>query len=143
MQWTRGKNAGFSAAPASKLYLPVDRATDAPSVAEQEKTPGALLHRVREMVTLRRDEPSLAADAAFVSLYAEEKKYPFVYTRSSGSDTLLVALNPAGRTVSAEIGVAAVGATLLCGSGKVAFKPAGDRSRITMGPCSYGLYRLP
>jgi maltose alpha-D-glucosyltransferase/alpha-amylase len=35
MQWTAGHKAGFSSAPAEKLYLPVDPAPRAPNVADQ------------------------------------------------------------------------------------------------------------
>ena len=39
MQWSSEKNLGFSSAAPEKLYLPVDPAGDAPTVAEQEKDP--------------------------------------------------------------------------------------------------------
>ena len=45
MQWTNGKNLGFSNASPEKLYLPVDTANDAPNVDAEEKDPNSLLNR--------------------------------------------------------------------------------------------------
>jgi maltose alpha-D-glucosyltransferase/alpha-amylase len=102
MQWTGGKNLGFSTANPAKLYLPVDPAPDAPNVAAEEKDPNSLLNRVRKIIRLKHTEPALAAYAEFVPLYAKENTYPFVYARTSGEETLLMIFNPAARAVSAE-----------------------------------------
>jgi maltose alpha-D-glucosyltransferase/alpha-amylase len=102
MQWTGGKNLGFSTADPSKLYLPVDSAADAPNVAAEEKDPNSLLNRVRKLIQLKHTEPALAAYAEFVPLYAKENTYPFVYARAGGGETLLVILNPAASAASAE-----------------------------------------
>jgi maltose alpha-D-glucosyltransferase/alpha-amylase len=102
MQWTSGKNCGFSTADFSKLYLPVDTASDAPNVASQEHDSNSLLNRVKKLIQLKHKEPALAAYSEFVPLYAKENTYPFVYARANGKDVVLVILNPAERTVSAE-----------------------------------------
>jgi maltose alpha-D-glucosyltransferase / alpha-amylase len=61
MQWDAGPNAGFSAAPADALYLPV---IDDPvygcqqvNVAAQEQNPDSLLHFTRRIIALRRHHP--------------------------------------------------------------------------------------
>ena len=117
MQWTPGRNRGFSAADPSRLYLPVDAAADAPNVADQEKDPNSLLNRVRRLIRLKHDEPALAAYADFVPLFAKENTYPFVYARVNGNDALLVILNPSTSVGSADfpVGVPHSKLTLLAG----------------------------
>ena len=102
MQWGAGKNFGFSTADPSKLYLPMDSAADAPTVAAQEKDPNSLLNRVRKLIKLKHTEPALAAYSEFAPLYAKENTYPFVYTRANGPDVLLAVFNPASSSATAE-----------------------------------------
>lgn len=101
MQWTSGKNLGFSDAPADKLYLPVDPATDAPNVEAEEKDPNSLLNRTRKLIALRRSEPALNGYSEFTPLYAKENAYPFIYSRAKGEDAILVILNPSANEAPA------------------------------------------
>lgn len=96
MQWNHEKNAGFSEAEKDSLYLPVDEADDAPTVAAQESDPGSLLHTVKSLLTLRHANADLQADAAFEPVYAEKGAAAFVYRRGA----LTVAVNPSGGTVT-------------------------------------------
>jgi len=102
MQWTGGRNLGFSTADPARLYLPVDSASDAPNVEAQEKDPNSLLNRVRKLIRLKHTAPALAAYASFVPLYARENSYPFAYARLSAGQALLVILNPAAKPATAE-----------------------------------------
>ncbi|MBN1397779.1 MAG: glycosylase [Bacteroidetes bacterium] len=102
MQWTPGKNCGFSTADFSKLYLPVDTSFNAPNVASEEKDNLSLLNRVKRLIALKHSEPALASYAEFVPLYAVENTYPFVYARANGKDAVLIVLNPAGKEATAE-----------------------------------------
>ena len=102
MQWSAEKNLGFSTAAPEKLYLPVDTAIDAPTVAEQETDSLSLLNRTRRLIALRHTEPALAAYAEFVPLYARDNAYPFVYARAKDKDVVLVFLNPSGAETEAE-----------------------------------------
>jgi maltose alpha-D-glucosyltransferase/alpha-amylase len=95
MQWTGGKNRGFSEAPADRLYLPVDPAPDAPTVEGQEKEAGSLLNRVKDLLRLRRGEPELQAGPNLEILHAQKGELPFIYRRGS----FILALNPGGRAV--------------------------------------------
>lgn len=54
VQWDTSANAGFSTAPADRLYLPVDPDPDRPDVAAQRADPDSVLHAVRRLITLRR-----------------------------------------------------------------------------------------
>jgi glycosidase len=101
MQWTPGRNLGFSTADPAKLYLPVDSAPDAPNVEAQEKDPDSLLNRVRKLIRLKHTEPALAAYASFVPLYAKDCAYPFVYARAGGGQVLLAVFNPAASSATA------------------------------------------
>jgi glycosidase len=102
MQWTPGKNLGFSSAPPGKLYLPVDTAADAPNVESQEKDKGSLLNSLRRLINLKKSEHALAAYAEFVPVYARENSYPFIFARAAGKETILAIFNPADRTETAE-----------------------------------------
>lgn len=90
MQWAQGPQYGFSTNP--ETYLPQDDAPDAPTVADQEAQGDSLLHYVRRLLTLRRSEPDLGADAVFEPLWQGAHGYPFVYRRGG----LMLALNAAG-----------------------------------------------
>jgi maltose alpha-D-glucosyltransferase/alpha-amylase len=97
MQWDQSANAGFSQAPAGRLYLPVDGQPGRPTVAEQEANPASLLNQVRRLVELRKQHPALCASGAFEVVYAEAGKYPFIYKRTSLEETILVAINPSSQ----------------------------------------------
>ena len=98
MQWSGGKNLGFSDAQPEQLYLPVDPSADAPNVAAQEKNPNSLLNKTRRLIALHHSEPALANYAEFVPIHpaadATVSAYPFVYARAAGKDVVLVMLNP-------------------------------------------------
>ena len=88
MQWEPGPTAGFSTAPADRLYLPVDPAPDRPDVATQRADEGSLLRLVRRLVALRHATPALGPDG---SLEVLTRDYPFAYVRGG---THLVVVNP-------------------------------------------------
>ena len=97
MQWDAHKpNLGFSSAEASKLYLPVDPADDAATVAQEEADPRSLLALVRRLITLRHDHPALRAGSALEILYGRKGRRPLAYLRSDATngERLLIALNP-------------------------------------------------
>jgi maltose alpha-D-glucosyltransferase/alpha-amylase len=101
MQWTRGRNKGFSAAEADRLYLPVDPAPDAPTVEDQEQDPASLLNVLKAILSLRHAEPDLGSLPNLEILYAEPGKLPFIYRRGS----LVIGINPGEATVKAPVPV--------------------------------------
>jgi maltose alpha-D-glucosyltransferase/alpha-amylase len=111
MQWDDGPNAGFSTAPASQLYLPIDSAPDRPSVAAQRSTEDSLLNQVRTLIRLRREHPELGSGGTVEVL---GDGYSFVYLRGG---KYLVIVNPAERAAEFPLGLgSAVGAALVdCG----------------------------
>ena len=98
MQWESGKNLGFSSGCADSLYLPVDPAPDAPTVAAQEADPASLLHIVRALLALRRDWSELRENANLEIVHAARGD-AFVYRRGG----LLLAVNPSGHAASAPV----------------------------------------
>ena len=131
MQWSKGKNLGFSEGCADSLYLPVDCAGDAPTVEEQEKDPSSLLNVVRALIKLRHSEEDLQADGDFEALVTDPDK-PFVYRRGG----LLLAVNPSGDTLLAPVS-GAEGRKALLVIGSCALKDGG----IEMGPQSFAVLR--
>jgi glycosidase len=88
MQWDDSPNAGFSAGPAARLYLPVDPDPGRPTVAAQRADETSLLHQVRRLIALRRQVPALRTGGPVDVLNAG---YPLTYTRGG---THLVVINP-------------------------------------------------
>ncbi|HEX3048631.1 MAG TPA: alpha-amylase family glycosyl hydrolase, partial [Bacillota bacterium] len=151
MQWSAGKNAGFSEASAQSLYLPVDSRScdgranageDFPNVAAQESDPGSLLNRVRKLIRLKKQEQALAAYGEFVPLFARENCYPFVYARAAGNEIILVALNPAGENKEAAF-TANIDLTekkLLAGK-EIAIEGNNNRLKLTIPGQTYAIYK--
>ena len=141
MQWDGSKNAGFSKAAETKLYLPVGKA--ASTVAEQEGKKGSLLETVRALITLRHNTRALQADTGFEILYAKKKKYPFVYLRQEGEEKYIIAINPSAESVEATFPWKGNGeaTTILGPRTKVAGKARG-KLKIEMGKTSFGIFRV-
>jgi maltose alpha-D-glucosyltransferase/alpha-amylase len=64
MQWDSGPNAGFSTAPAEKLYLPVISSEEygphVVNVHDQMRDSLSLLNRLRHLIAVRKSAPALA-----------------------------------------------------------------------------------
>ena len=83
MQWDADKpNLGFSCAPSESLYLPVDSAADAPTVASEAAREDSLFNWVREVLALRTEQPALASDARFDVVAAPVDGRAFAYIRT-------------------------------------------------------------
>ena len=124
MQWTAGKNHGFS--QSDSPYLPTDSREGAPTVAAQENDPESLLSFVKQLTALHKKDCRLWADGAFNILLPS---YPFVYERIAAGKKLLIAINPSARTHSFD--APALSKTLL--SQNVSF----DGKRVIMGGISF------
>ncbi len=119
MQWDDSPNAGFSAAAAGDLYLPIDPSDDRPTVTTQEQDPDSTLHLVRRLIALRRATPALGGRASTTVLH---EGYPLTWRRG---DSHVVVVNP--RREPAEVEVDGLkGATVLLGQG-VELTPDGVR----------------
>ena len=136
MQWSKGKNAGFSTAGPEELYLPIDPSDLRPDVATQEKDPTSMLNLTRSLLKLRHDHPALSNAADFQALYAEEKSYPFVYLRQAEGERIIVSVNPAGRACSVLLKDVAKVKPLLAQD--AAFR----NGRLEMDPVSFGIFAV-
>jgi glycosidase len=141
MQWDQSHNAGFSTAPADKLYLPLDPSDDRPTVETQEDDPQSLLNIVRALITLRRTHPALRADAGFQILYAERGMMPIVYERWSDAKRIFVAINPTGNAVQVSLPIEDLKtAPKVLWGYENAFSPDLNGWRIQLPPASGGIY---
>jgi glycosidase len=102
MQWDDGPNAGFSAAPAQRLYLPVDPDPARPTVAAQRQDPQSLYGQVRRLIALRRAHPALQAAGTLSVASAGEPGRPLVYSRAAAGEQLTAAINPAAQPAALE-----------------------------------------
>ncbi len=92
MQWNRALNAGFSAAPKDKLYIPIDAANDRPDVESQRKADDTLLCVVKQLIALRMSHSALQSRGKLEFLTTSG--YPLVYRRSDEHENILVVINP-------------------------------------------------
>ena len=100
MQWGKGGNYGFSAAPAELLYTKQDPAPDAPTVEAQMAEETSLWQEVHKLLELRKATPALCASGTIQFVYCQPEQYPLVYLRSKGDTRILVVLNPSSQAVS-------------------------------------------
>lgn len=100
MQWDHGVNAGFSAAPTAKLYIPQDPGPDRPTAADQLNDPDSQLNQVKHLIALRRAHPALANLSGITFLCDGAPGTALVYERFCDEEVLLVVLNPTGADVS-------------------------------------------
>jgi alpha-glucosidase len=124
MQWSAGKNAGFSK---SEPWLPLADDYEAVNVEAQRANPDSMLALYKRLLEVRRGSPALASGG-----YAPFDAAPdecFAYLRESGEEKYLVLLNfsgvetevplPAGEwevSVSTDSGRGEVGGNALLGA---------------------------
>ena len=136
MQWSKERNAGFSTAPAEKLYLPIDPSESRPDVASEENDPASLLNFTRALLKLRREHPALGNAADFQPLYAQKNGYPFVYLRIAGSERIAVSVNPAARPCAVALPDVNKAKPLLVQD--AVFR----EGSFEMGPVSFGIFQV-
>ena len=118
MQW--------DAADPEVTYLPPHPSPERPNVADSQEDPDSLLNLVRELIALRKANPSLGSAGKVEIL---NPGYPFVYRRSE----FTVAVNPSFTPATADI---AAPGELVLGRG------AGhENGRLHMDSFSYAVYR--
>lgn len=100
MQWDHSPNAGFSTAPAEKLYIPLDERDDRPTVESQMADENSLYQEIKRLISIRKNHKALQNRGEIQFVYAKENTYPFVYLRSDEEEKILVILNPSDREVS-------------------------------------------
>ena len=101
MQWTNGKNRGFSETD-GELYLPVNDVAGQ-SVETQEEKEDSLLNTVRKLVKLKKENEAFNADADLEIVSCENGGYPLVYRRLNSESSFLIAINPSAKPVSVAL----------------------------------------
>ena len=92
MQWSAGRNAGFSTAERTWLPLADDHAVF--NVETESADPSSMLSLYRRLIALRRSEPALIA-GSYVAVAAEDDA--LAYIRQLGDRRLLVVLDLGSR----------------------------------------------
>jgi maltose alpha-D-glucosyltransferase/alpha-amylase len=95
-----------------------------------------MLNFTRALLKLRREHPALANSADFEPLYAAKNGYPFVYLRRTGKESIIVSINPAGKSCAVEL-KEVISATPLFVRG-AEFR----NTRLEMDPVSFGIFAV-
>ena len=144
MQWSNDKNAGFSTADPTKLYLPVDNAPHFPNVAEQLTDSNSVLNYVSDLIALRQATPALGVDGEWKYVGDMDNPYPMIYARTLGSEKYLVLFNPADRTVSGSVTAMGRKAEWIFGNNRslAKCKTTKDKHIFTMKPISVAIFKI-
>lgn len=94
MQWNTSANAGFSSAPAEKLYVPVDPDRNRPNAENEMADDTSLYSEVKRLIALRMAHPALQSMAAIHFLSDGD---PLIYERTCDKERILVIIHPADR----------------------------------------------
>lgn len=101
MQWDTSLNAGFSSAPADKLYLPLDPGKDRPDALGQSLDDNSLRSEVKRLIALRMNNAALQSCGEIEFLSDD---YPLVYVRRCEQQTITVIINPDRKVTAVETG---------------------------------------
>ena len=104
MQWDSSENAGFSSAPAEKLYIPLDPDPDRPTAEKQIAVNNSLRSEVKKLIAVRQAHKALQSlgDIEFVCDGAKGR--PLAYVRSFDGERILVAVNPTDSAYELTVG---------------------------------------
>ena len=100
MQWDSSKNLGFSTADEEKLYLPVDKSEDAPTVENNKGVEGSIYENLKTLIALRHENSELANGSDFELVFAEKGTNLLIYKR--GSFTVYINVSNDKKEVSFE-----------------------------------------
>lgn len=142
MQWDDGKNAGFSTADKSQLYLPIDPRQNRPNVQKQAGEPNSLLNHVRRLIALRKSSPAFQAKGTLTPLQVSDNDHYFAYLRQSGSERFLIVVNPSAEpSIILLNGIKPRNQTSqICHGVEVCVD--GDDIQVKLNGASYGVFKL-
>ena len=142
MQWTKGKNAGFSTSDPKDLYFPVDTENGKLTVEAQQNVKGSLLEYTRQLTALRHATKALDNDGDWKLLNDVAHSYPMVYERTAGSEKYVVVLNPSGNAADVQIESLAGKPKIVLSSGKVTYKTGKKNDVIKASGISAAIFKL-
>jgi len=146
MQWTRDRNAGFSAADEGRLYLPVIAdpvyGYQAVNVESQAKQPTSLLNTMKRLIAVRRR--SRAFGRGTVEFLHPVNPSVLAFIREHGEDTILVVANLSGRSQPVSLDLARYHGTVPMELlGETRFPPITDQPYfLSLGPHGFYWFRL-
>jgi maltose alpha-D-glucosyltransferase/alpha-amylase len=146
MQWSRERNAGFSAAPEERLYLPL--ITDAVygyqavNVAAQDRPPSSLLNTMRRLIAARRTSPAFGRGT--IEFLRPRNPRVIAYLRRYQRESLLIVANLAAAPQPVELDLTPfAGATPVEMLGRTRFPPVANRPYfLSLGPHGFYWFRL-
>lgn len=142
MQWTKGKNAGFSTSAPEQLYLPVDTENGTLTVEAQDKVKGSMLEFTRQLVKLRHSTKALDNEGDWKLLNSLERPYPMVYERKFGDEKYVVVLNPSSKAVTTRLEALGGKAELVLSSGKVSYKSGKQGDIVKAAGISAAVFKV-
>ncbi len=129
MQWDGSANAGFSTAPAEKLYIPLDPDSERPTVEKCMNDGNSLLKEIQKLIKVRNEHKALQSGGRIEFVFAEENRYPLAFVRSCDEEKILAVINPSGEECGFSLDVDIkeiiyrLGGGIRSGGGKITAMP--------------------
>jgi maltose alpha-D-glucosyltransferase/alpha-amylase len=146
MQWSRDRNAGFSAVENGQLYLPIIAdpvyGYEAVNVAAQARQPSSLLNTMRQLLAARRTSSVFGRGS--IEFLRPRNSRVLAYLRRHGHETLLIVANLSAAPQPVELDLAAfAGATPIEMLGATAFPAIRSTPYfLSLGPHGFYWFRL-
>ncbi len=146
MQWTAGRNAGFSDANPQQLYFPViidpEYHYEFVNVDAQRYNASSLLWWTKRMIALRKRHPVLGRGT--IEFLQPENARVMAFLREDETETLLVVVNLSRHNQHVELDLTAhVGAEVIELFGRTSFPPVSTTPYVlTLGPHGYLWFSL-
>ena len=142
MQWTKGKNAGFSTSAPDKLYFPVDTENGKLTVEAQQGDPKSLLSYTCNLTALRHSAKALDNEGDWKLLNQKGQEYPMVYERTLGEERYVVVVNPGAKAASLNISSVGGKAVSVLSTGKVVYKSGKKTDVIKASGISAAIFKV-
>lgn len=105
MQWSPGRNGGFSRADPVRLYAPVDADPESGyqivNVETQERRTSSLLNSVRRLIALRAQHSALSRGS--IEFFDTQNQTVLTCVRRDGDERILVIANLSGKAQSVDL----------------------------------------
>lgn len=142
MQWTKGKNAGFSTSAPDKLYFPVDTENGKLTVEAQQGDQNSLLSYTRKLTALRHSAKALDNEGDWKLLNQKGQEYPMVYERTLGEEKYVVVVNPGAKAASLNISSVGGKPVSVLSTGKVVYKSGKKTDAIKASGISAAVFKV-
>ena len=142
MQWTKGKNAGFSTSAPDKLYFPVDTENGKLTVEAQQGDQNSLLSYTRKLTALRHSAKALDNEGDWKLLNQKGQEYPMVYERTLGEEKYVVVVNPGVKAASLNISSVGGKSVSVLSTGKVVYKSGRKTDVIKASGISAAIFKV-